>query len=192
MESNTAIAILAHDRPLFLRCLLEQLRGQVDDIPVYLFLDGPDDRAHKSRCHNLAQKKMAYEWQQELFLHYFPTGVLQALDYNIGIGFNTLRAKEFIFSHYDVGIFFEDDIVISSNYIKLILEMESILASDPRVGWITAHADANRSESLQELSASYPNQPVHTWAWLSWKDKYQQAQFYLKVYYQIIKQFFYE
>lgn len=109
---NRPIAIFSYRRPAyFVRCL-EALSKNSGIDQIFLFQDGPK---HK----NLSEQTNI-DKNIKLFKHYFPNGEIFESKTNLNLAFNQKRGRDFIFSHWDSGIFIEEDVIVNDYYIEML------------------------------------------------------------------------
>jgi len=147
------IVVLSYNRPALLRAVLESLRVQVDatdDAGVYLFQDGGSE--FEGECVNV-------------FAELFPGGTVMLANKNLGIAENFDRAERFLFEQLkaDCAFFFEDDLVLSPQYLSALHQLASFALNDPRVGYFAAYGDHRASESEQRARSREVVRMSHKW-----------------------------
>jgi hypothetical protein len=138
-DCTPPIAVLSFNRPHYLRPVLESLRDQsppVDPERVHLFQDGAVNAYSGIRY---AQDKDIAECV-EIFKDLFPAGHLHMSPKNVGISENYLRAERFVFLTMEapVAYFFEDDLVLSNNYLAALDILRRSFSAEPRIGYFNA------------------------------------------------------
>jgi GNT-I family len=151
------IAILSFDRPDYLRRVLKSLITQVSpDDQVILFQDG----AYNKYSGRQKADPVKIEYCVKLFRCYFPNGEIHLSDVNLGIAWNYERAERHVFETLSVsaGLFLEDDLYLSPNYLDVIDRLLDIAAADTRIGYVSAYGDfwAARSEQAAEINRIMP------------------------------------
>ncbi|MCX7675794.1 MAG: hypothetical protein N2Z59_00255, partial [Alteraurantiacibacter sp.] len=151
------IAVLSFDRPVYLRAVLESLVRQVSpDDQVILFQDGARNR-HSGRQKADPAK---IDSCMKLFRRHFPTGEIHLADENLGIAWNYERAERHVFETLgaEAGLFLEDDLVLSPNYLDAIDMLLEFAFADARIGYVSAYGDfwAKRSEQAANLTRTLP------------------------------------
>jgi hypothetical protein len=131
------VHILCFNRPDILEEFLSSLLSQtieVDKNQVFFWLDhysgSKDEQIGKTdqtiRTLACIQK-------------YFPNSKIFSAAKNLGIARNYKRAEEFFYRSQQDSLFFEEDLVLSSDYLKAISDIDKALGGDPRVASISAH-----------------------------------------------------
>ncbi|HET6619947.1 MAG TPA: glycosyltransferase family A protein [Dongiaceae bacterium] len=132
------IIVLSFNRPHYLGPTLESLRRQRPDIDpdrIHLFQDGAVNLYSGVRYADDAGVEACIR----LFRQAFPRGHVHASAPNIGICENFLRAERFAFLTLKapVAYFFEDDLVLSPNYVSALDVLRRALCGR-RVGYFNA------------------------------------------------------
>jgi hypothetical protein len=144
------IAILSFDRPHYLQQVLLSLQPQVDRQDcIILFQDGawnPFSRQFKANPDAIAECI-------RLFRTIFPSGIVAASDCNFGIAQNYERAEQEIFGRMEApyGLFLEDDLVLSPNYLNVTRMLLDLAKRDKRIAYVSAYG--NFWASLQDQEA---------------------------------------
>ncbi len=143
------VIVLSFNRPRYLQPVLESLRKQIPEIDasrVHLFQDGAVNAFSGIRY---AEDRDIAECMA-LFRDLFPRGHLHVSQQNIGICENFLLAERFAFLtlRAPVAYFFEDDLVLSENYLAALDALRRSFSTEPRIGYFNA-CGARRS-SLEE------------------------------------------
>lgn len=147
------IAILSFDRPAYLRTVLKSLGRQVSpDDHIFLFQDGGRNPFSGRQKADPAKIEACIK----LFRHYFPGGEVHLSSDNLGIAWNYERAERHVFETMDAqaGLFLEDDLLLSPNYLDVIDMLLNIAAIDSRIGYVSAYGDfwANRTDQAANLN----------------------------------------
>lgn len=108
------IALIACNRFEYFKQVVDSLKHQVKDRNIYLFLDKPLDNSSREG-HN--------EYFQESFSKYNCCFSFIRSEH-FGCGLNIIDARDTIFqTEAEAAFIFEDDLIVSSNYIKFTEEM---------------------------------------------------------------------
>lgn len=143
------IAILSFNRPHYLREVLLSLRPQVDeDDRITLFQDGAWNPYSKQRRTHPAHIAVCVG----LFREIIPWGTVAESKYNIGVAENYERAEQQIFRRWrePCGLFLEDDMVLSPNYLAVTKMLLDIAQKEPRISYVSAYGDLRASVAEQE------------------------------------------
>jgi len=142
------IAILSFDRPLYLQAVLRSLRNQIrEGHPVFLFQDGNNNPYSGHRRGDAAHVKACVEVFQKII----PWGTTICSDRNIGIAENYERAEQHLFTTLkaNAGLFLEDDMVLSPNYLSVTRQLLHLAISDSRIAYVSAYGNFWASLSEQ-------------------------------------------
>jgi len=179
---KTPIVLIAYNRPNYFYDTCSSVVDQATDRDVYLFLDGPKS---KEDIFNINTVKWTFN-------NFFPNGTIFEEQENIGIAFNTKKARETVFEKHDRGIFIEDDLVLQSYYISMIDRLMEKLGEDPNVGMINCFAGAaTRRGGLNSIENQEKNKSKliacsHTYAIGMWREKYEKIKPTLYEYYKLL------
>jgi len=113
--------ILSLKRFSYLLQLLRSLeRAKIDGIDFYLFQDGGlNPFSGKLRAARLQIKTSISIFEGSNL----PNKEVVAQKYNVGIPVNAFDAAEYVFERHKIGVFLENDVVVSRDYFTLIREM---------------------------------------------------------------------
>ena len=134
------IAILSFDRPHYLRQVLCSLRPQISSLDrVVLFQDGSWN-SWSGRSKGDVDR---IERCVSIFREIIPWGEIRKSDDNLGIALNYERAERYVFEDLeaDSGLFLEDDLVLSPNYLAVIRLLLDLASRDPRIGYVSAYGN---------------------------------------------------
>jgi hypothetical protein len=185
----TPIAIMSFNRPHFLaetlQSLVEQDRGEFEHREVHLFQDGAVNRW--SRMRYAEQKDI--DACIELFKAAFPKGRVHYTGDNIGICENFCRAEEHFFHDNDfpTAWFFEDDMILSPVYFRMMERLERYANSVPRVAYFSAYGNyyASQEEVAANLREIIPLD--HHWAFGLQRDAWLRMRKGLEGYYALVR-----
>lgn len=142
--SSTPIAIMSFNRPLHLEKVLISLKAQtlaVAEKNVHLFQDGA--RSEFGECSRATPEEIAACIAS--FRRHFPNGVIHEVQTNLGIALNFERAERFFFEDIgsDLGVFLEDDLVLSPHYLDALYRISDFALNEDRVGYVAAYGMHN-------------------------------------------------
>lgn len=146
------IAMLSFDRLNYLREVLVSLRPQVDESDqIILFQDGFRN-AYSGQLRARPEDVVAC---MRLFRTIVPWGSVAASDRNLGIAENYERAEQEIFARRQAscGLFLEDDLVLSPNFLAVTRMLLDLARRDPRIGYVSAYGNFWATASEQEYRA---------------------------------------
>lgn len=139
IDFKIPICILSFNRPEYLEKVLQSLLIQEDagKVEHHLFQDNAVNAFSKIRRAEDEEVQRCVE----LFQEYFPNGTVHLAEANISTALNHFRALEFVFNCGDnnVGIFVEDDIVLSKFYVNINRVFYSQFMENPFIGCFTAY-----------------------------------------------------
>ena len=107
-KETTAIVLIACNRPNYFKQVVDALAPQVQDKPVYLFIDRPIEEGQLPVVEE--QRKYVEEKFKLLSVIIRPR--------NFGCGMNIVDARDKIFGIHDRAFILEDDMVPDANYIE--------------------------------------------------------------------------
>jgi len=107
-ETQVAVAVVAHDRPIYFSQVIKALANnkRIRELPVFVFLDYSPEIGKTDE-------------QEKLVREVLPGCVIVRRPVNFGCGRNIIDARRQLFDNlgYDRAFFFEDDMVPSSTYL---------------------------------------------------------------------------
>lgn len=189
--SKSALAIFSFNRPHYLKDVLASLvtNQGLNDIDFYFIQDG---------AINLFSERIATDEQviieclrlwEECAL---PNKRLIRHAENKGIGISQFEAKVFLFEQmqYDQVMFFEDDLVLSRHYVRILKIMLDQYRNERAVGAVMCHG-GKPSPHLQNKKHVLLNRVRfandNLWGWATWKDRWQKIKPAFLDYYEFIK-----
>lgn len=137
------IAILAFDRPHYLKPVLESLLAQrgasLRQHRVFLFQDG-------------ARNRYSGAWRGDpaaiaegiaLFRALVPWGEVVPAGDNIGVAENVLRAERLVFEDLaePIAWFFEDDLVLHPDYLRNLAHLSAMALAEEAIGYVSCVGD---------------------------------------------------
>ncbi|WP_167668270.1 class I SAM-dependent methyltransferase [Roseomonas gilardii] len=168
------IAIMSFNRPNFLGRVLKSLKAQsvdVEDRSVHLFQDGarsPFGGRSRANPEDIAASIAVFQ-------HYFPAGVVHHAPYNLGVALNFERAEKFVFDEMkaDLGVFFEDDMVLSRYYLDTLQKLSDFALSEERVGYVAAYGVHRASNEEQKQLRRHLVPMGHNWGFALTRRQWQ-------------------
>jgi hypothetical protein len=190
-KNNIAVAVFSFNRPDYLKQVISSLEKNADleGLDFYMFQDGAINKFSK----RVAAKeddinKCVIEW----VVSNLPNKTLIRNSDNLGIGITQYQAKVFLFDEmkYDEVIFFEDDLILSKHYLRIIRLMLKLYKNNTDIGAVTCHGIGyrfkDRNEKEKRLSClTYGNHNL--WGWAMWKDRWEKIKPIFGEYYSFIK-----
>ena len=181
------VIVLSFNRPHYLQPVLESLRKQhpeIDENRVHLFQDGAVNAysgIRKAEDREIADCVA-------LFLDLFPHGHLHVSERNIGICENFLRAERYAFLtlRARVAYFFEDDLVLSENYISTLDVLRRSFSTEPRIPYFNACGSYRSSVEDQQKNSGKVMQMSHTWGFALKRSHWNDMQPLLAPYYKMV------
>jgi hypothetical protein len=137
---KTPIVLIAFNRPNYFYQTCQSIAQEAKDREVYLFLDGPKNQNDVFNINTV-------KWT---FTNFFPSGYLHESQSNIGIAFNTKKAREVVFEKHKRAIFIEDDLVLEERSEDEIKELKDEIYEDNK----EARSEYNkeyRSENNEDI-----------------------------------------
>lgn len=187
------IVLFAYNRPQYFQHTLSSLQVQIGDAEVYMFIDGPRN--------NLDVPQI--EASVQLFEEYIPRGKVFRSDRNLGVAFNQKRGRDFIFKENDSAIFIEDDVILTSYYIRMLNNLMDIV-SDREVSMVSCFGESHRHPDMfqyltyltkhddpvkqQDINRYKICQMEHVWAYGMFKRAYQDSMDIMGRYYEMLPQ----
>jgi hypothetical protein len=161
------ICVFSFNRVEYLRATLDSLRhaigvgGMVG--PVVLFQDG---------LHNVFSRQdkttpEVIEACKQVFLDLTPHGVVFEAEQNLGIARNIYRGEMWAFDtmRYPAALFFEDDMVVSPRYFRVMAKLFALALAQPRIAMFSAYgSDGLASVARQFEHRAHVGPMHHNWA----------------------------
>ena len=183
------IVVMSFNRPHFLSQTLETLRSQdgfaPDRYDIHLFQDGSVNR----------WSRMQYAEQGDidacikLFREYFPAGQVHYAGDNIGICESFWQAENFVFNELkaESAWFFEDDMVLSPAYFRMMLKLDDFAKRTPRISYFSVYGNyyASSEEVAENLTSIIPLD--HHWAFGLRRQAWMRMQPALEGYYALVR-----
>jgi hypothetical protein len=140
---DVPVILFAFNRPAYLErvcaSLLNQRGVTLDPRRVFLLQDG----AVSARTGLRYAGDMEVEASIAAFRAHFPRGQVAAARSNIGIAANIRRGEVLAFEALDAdcAYFFEDDLELGPEYLRIMGELRALSDRDPRIGYFAAYGD---------------------------------------------------
>tara|TARA_Y100000592_G_C5482355_1_gene326440 strand:+ start:7186 stop:8055 length:870 start_codon:yes stop_codon:yes gene_type:complete len=176
------VAIIAYNRPQYLFSCLTSLEQQCKGRDVYLFLDG--ERG--------PQEKSLVDDSEDLFKEIFPNGNCERSEYNLGVAFNTKRAREYMFNLYESAVFIEDDLVLNSFYMEIMDALMDRFKKEDKVAMVSAYGgNTTRKLGAHSLEDQIRNKNKlvtmdHILGYGAWRNKFEVIKPLLQQYYDLL------
>src|SRR5579884_1893287 len=157
------IAIMSFNRPHYLEIVLHSLRIQTVPIraeEIFLFQDG-----HRSKTgHDLTDPKLI-EYCIKLFEITFPKSKIFISVENLGVARNFARAENYFFKELKktAAFFFEDDLVLSSHYLKALYALTDIALNEKRIAYVAAYGNHRATLKEQQRAVNKLIPMRHKW-----------------------------
>jgi hypothetical protein len=190
-QYDTAVAIFSFNRPDYLQEVLASLEKNtaLEGLDFYFFQDGI--------INQFSGRVAADEKDIRTCLKLWETTVLPNKHlvenaFNKGIGINQYEAKAFLFDEmkYEQVMFFEDDLVLSRNYVQSLRIMLNQFHAEKSAGIVMCHGGLPRAfsefEKLCYLRRIRPGND-HLWGWGTWRTRWQKIKPDFLEYYKFIK-----
>ncbi|WP_245615208.1 hypothetical protein [Muricoccus aerilatus] len=139
------VIIVGFNRPAYLdrvcASLLRQRGVTLDPRRVFLLQDG----AVSARTGLRYAEDAEIEASIAAFRAHFPRGQVAASRVNLGIAANIRRGEVLAFEALDAdcAYFFEDDLELGPEYLRIMEELRAVADRDPRIGYFAAYGDHN-------------------------------------------------
>lgn len=140
---DVPVVLFAFNRPAYLErvcaSLLNQRGFTLDPRRVFLLQDGAVSPRTGLRYAEDAEVAASIA----AFRTHFPRGQVSAAPHNIGIAANIRRGEILAFEavNADCALFFEDDLELGPDYLRIMGELRALSDRDPRIGYFAAYGD---------------------------------------------------
>lgn len=139
---KTPIILTAHNRPEYLRAVIESLTPQCGDREIWCFVDGPrfkEDVNKVVECYDLCKKMI-------------PRAKVLGAERNLGVAVMMKLAREKVFEDNEFLILIEDDSVLQPHYIKQLDMLIEKFKDDDQVAMINCFGEHHRSKTSHRYS----------------------------------------
>jgi len=160
--------VIAFNRPSHLEQTLESLvSARIER--VWIHLDGPRP-THPSDIELVSSAKNIAQSFERRFTEFH----LVCREENLGCKFSPISAINWFFSAVDMGIIIEDDILVSSEFVRFAQHGLEKYKKDMRIWQINGWTPFEEGEIAQSPWIS--RYPV-PWGWATWRDRWQRNLF---------------
>lgn len=186
---ETPIAVLAFNRPHYLKRTLDSLKNQrgatTADSNVFLFQDGTINPASGNRY---ATEEDLSE-NVSLFRDAFPRGKIFVADTNLGVALNFERAERYIFETLEapVAFFLEDDFELGPFYLKTMHQLAQIALARNDIGQFAAYGDHRAPIEQQRKLPNGIIALAHNWAFGMTRDHWCKVATYVNQYLSLVR-----
>lgn len=151
--------IISYARGSNVLSLIQSLRDQGIST-FYIAIDGPRDISVRDVQAELLHEIEQLQNKDGLSIN------LWSRDRNLGIAVSVISALDWFFSHEEFGMVLEDDLIVSSDFTKFIVQ--NFKSRTPGVSIISG----NRffPNPIVAFESSYPA----TWGWATWRSEWNQ------------------
>lgn len=182
------IAIMSFNRPNLLDKVLKSLKSQsviIEDSSVHLFQDGaqsPFGRKSRAKPEDIAASV-------SVFRRYFPNGMVHVAPYNLGVALNFERAEKFIFEEMnaELGVFFEDDMVLSPYYLDTLQKLSDFALEEERIGYVAAYGVHRAPNDEQRRLRRHLVPMGHNWGFALTRRQWQRQREILDEYLSFVR-----
>ena len=179
-HSKTQIIILAFNRPESLRQTLLSIHAAGGgDYSIAIFIDGPLENSEDlGKTHECAA----------IFREIFPTGVVFESDVNHGIARNFQRAEQYAFveSKAEIAYFFEDDMIVSLLYLRILDRLAQLAQGNPRIGAFAAYGPQRRSDAARIRAPDGLIEMIWNWGFGLHREAWLAREELLRGYYELL------
>jgi Putative papain-like cysteine peptidase (DUF1796)/Domain of unknown function (DUF4214) len=180
------IAILSFNRPHYLENVLRSLQTQtllIRAADISLFQDGYLSKAGR----DLTDPKLV-ERCVELFETKFPGSKIFLSKENLGVARNFARAEDCLFGQLRAraAFFFEDDLVLSPNYLTALHCLTEIALKEKRIAYVAAYGNHRASLEEQRRAACKLIPMHHKWGFALTRSQWNAQRDLLKPYLEIV------
>jgi hypothetical protein len=167
LEQYAPILIFCFNRPRHVERLLHSLLLNDDfhSSKVFIFCDGPKSGSSKNEFENIDLTRIT--------VRHILRGINYELierDYNFGLGLSIRAGLDFVFERYQSVIVLEDDLVVSTGFIKFMNYYLKALENEPKVWHINGF---QRDSWLQAFVPEvFYTGFMNCSGWATWKSKW--------------------
>lgn len=169
--NKIACVVLVFDRPQYFAPVLESLKENADgnDVDWFFFVDGAKTAAGRIVGDEKKIKESAH-----LISHIFPPFPyhIETSSINEGVAKQKQKAHQ-LFKRYDQVIFFEDDMIVSPHYVRLICKLQNQFPND------IVNAPARRKKNIKAQAKPYHIEKVdflHLWGYSMMRSVYEKIE----------------
>ena len=171
MTNLAPLVVTAYNRPDNLSSLLGSLISNPESIEsdLYLFIDGPKNRFDADLIQQVNSNA-------KIFKSYFKSFNIFQNEKNLGCRSQIINAGKFIFQSKKAAIFVEDDLILSSTFLRFMNESLFRFEKDLRIGCITGHYVAG-NELVKGLKLCSLANYGHNLGWATWRREWDSNNF---------------
>ena len=161
-DQRTAIAVFAYNRPEKLEaCLKSLLRSEESkQLDIWIFQDGEKSGFQDVNHHKTTEVIKGFTKIRDIHL--------QQANTNLGLQESIILGINHVFEKFSRIIVIEDDLILSTSFIKFCLNYLDIYENDSRVASIHGYAYPIENSS----NRPYFLQGADCWGWATWKDRW--------------------
>lgn len=151
---NLAVILMTFNRPHYFEQVLQSVLNQTPmlsrELSYYMFQDGGCTALNNFRV----ESDEILAKSPRIFKSYLPKGEIHISEHNLGVALNFDRAERFIFEkmEYEEAIFLEDDLILESNYFRLIESLLDSTEGRPEIGMVSARGFSNFTSLQDQLT----------------------------------------
>jgi hypothetical protein len=182
---DVPIILFGFNRPAYLERVCASLSNQrgvvLNPRRVFLLQDGPVSPRTGLRYAEDAQ----IEASIAAFRAHFPRGQVAAARGNLGIAANIRRGEALAFEALDAdcAYFFEDDLELGPEYLRIMEALRALSDRDPRVGYFAAYGDHHIALPGPE---AWLTMLQHHWGFGLRREPWRRLRAWLAPYYEIL------
>ena len=183
------VAILAFDRPEYLRSVLESVVAQqycdIESREVFFFQDG----ATNPFSGQTYVSEAVIGQNLDLFRTFFPHSKIYQSPVNLGIGLHFDFIERLLFEDLkaEAAIFLEDDFVLTPTYLRVLDSLVNQALDDSRIGYVSAVGDHTLTLEEQHRRRRQPMIMRRNWAFGLTKRQWDANRLYLDQYLSLIR-----
>lgn len=185
MVQKPPIAVMSFNRPDYLRQVLISLAAQDDGShgPVHLFQDGAVNPISGRRSADQADIDRCLE----IFRVIFPNGIVHYKGYNVGVAQNFFEAESYFFNEIkaEAVYFFEDDMVLSPYYLRLMDFFFELYREPRKVGYFAAYGSLKAPAAEQAKKRLELRRLAHHWGFGLFRHHWLEMQPIMQKYYEV-------
>lgn len=184
------LAVIGFSRAWYLEQTLGALlrqEGAERPEPIALFCDGALNPKSGERYASEAEVALTIA----TFRRLCPKGEVFSSPVNIGIAANIDRAERWVFGELAAaaGIFFEDDLVVTTHYLAALYEMLDIALADERIGYVACYGHDHRKSLETQRADPAGYMPLgHNWGFGLTRRQYLKSKPYVDDYLSLIEE----
>jgi len=167
---NSALApivLFVYNRPLHTRKTLEALAANdlADKSKLIIFSDGPKQNASEEQVKQIEEVRQIVH-----SIHWCNEVCIIESDYNKGLADSIINGVTEVVNHYGKVIVLEDDLVLSSGFLKFMNRALTIYENEKKVMHISGYSYPLFRKGKNKI---YFLKHVGSWGWATWADRWQ-------------------